>query len=103
MISCVHFSSSSCYVAPSANLKVAGRRIAWGKYVNVGKMCLAPNYVLCLKAAEKEYYGEVCVSVCASVCVYCTCMCMYMHVYVCVCLYTHVQCACRGACVSHCV
>ena len=67
-------------------MKDAGRHIAWGKYVNDGKMCLATNYVLCLKAAVKEYYGEVCVSVCGSVCEcvlhmhVCTCMCMCVSV-----------------------
>jgi len=64
------FYSSPCYVDSSANLKVAGRRIAWGKYANAGQTCLAPDYVLCqmsirddlvasIKAAVKEYYGEV--------------------------------------------
>ena len=68
-------SSSPCYVDSSANVKVAGRRIAWGKYANVGQTCLAPDYVLCdqsvrdklvdsLKAALLEYYGEVHYIVC---------------------------------------
>ena len=101
MIICVHFSSSSCYVAPSANLKVAGRRIARGKYATVGKMCLAPSYVLCLKAAVKEYYREVCVSVCECVlhihvCVH-ACVCVYLFVYTCpVCIQGHL-------CVSSCM
>ena len=54
----------------SANLRVAGRRIAWGKYTNAGQTCIAPDYILCekslrddlvtsIKAAVKEFYGEV--------------------------------------------
>ena len=70
-------------------MKVAGRCIAWGKYTSVGKMCLAPNYVLCLKAAVKEYYGEVCVSVCecvlhVHVCVHaCVCVCLFVCIHMC--------------------
>ena len=62
----------------SANVKVAGKRIAWGKYVNCGQTCLAPDYILCnqsirdelvtsIKTAVKQFYGEVsnyCLSVC---------------------------------------
>ena len=64
--------SSPCIVDRSANLRVAGRRIAWGKYTNVGQTCIAPDYILCekslrdelvdsIKAAVKEFYGDVCV------------------------------------------
>ncbi|XP_065902144.1 aldehyde dehydrogenase, dimeric NADP-preferring-like [Dysidea avara] len=60
---------SPCYVDSSANIKVAGKRIAWGKYLNAGQTCLAPDYVLCqksvkddlvasIKTAVKEFYGE---------------------------------------------
>ena len=65
----------------SANIKVAGKRIAWGKYLNAGQTCLAPDYVLCqksvkddlvasIKTAVKEFYGEVS----SVMCVYCLCM-----------------------------
>ncbi len=57
-------------VAKDANLDVAGRRIMWGKCMNSGQTCIAPDYVLCLKeqrdklveALKKtitEFYGEV--------------------------------------------
>jgi aldehyde dehydrogenase (NAD+) len=36
----------------SANLEVAARRIAWGKFLNAGQTCIAPDYVLV--AREKE-------------------------------------------------
>ena len=34
------------YVAADANVKIAARRICWGKFVNAGQTCLAPDYVL---------------------------------------------------------
>ncbi|XP_057572087.1 aldehyde dehydrogenase family 3 member A2 isoform X2 [Hippopotamus amphibius kiboko] len=60
---------SPCYVDRDCDLDVACRRIAWGKYMNCGQMCIAPDYVLCepslqdaivqkVKEAVKEFYGE---------------------------------------------
>lgn len=37
---------SPCIVDKSANLEIAARRIAWGKCVNAGQTCIAPDYVL---------------------------------------------------------
>ncbi|WP_257453675.1 aldehyde dehydrogenase family protein [Archangium lipolyticum] len=37
---------SPCIVDRSADLEVTARRIAWGKYVNAGQTCVAPDYVL---------------------------------------------------------
>ncbi|MCY1018191.1 aldehyde dehydrogenase family protein [Pyxidicoccus sp. MSG2] len=37
---------SPCIVDKSADLEVTARRIAWGKYVNAGQTCIAPDYVL---------------------------------------------------------
>lgn len=53
----------------SANLKVAARRIAWGKFTNAGQTCVAPDYLLVdaaisqtfidlLKKAIVDFYGE---------------------------------------------
>ncbi|MGN0711934.1 MAG: aldehyde dehydrogenase family protein [Anaerovoracaceae bacterium] len=41
---------SPVIVDRTANLKEAARRIAWGKYLNAGQTCVAPDYVL----ADKE-------------------------------------------------
>ena len=60
---------SPCYVAADANLKVAARRICWGKFINAGQTCLAPDYVLVdrrvseslieqMKAVTKEFFGS---------------------------------------------
>lgn len=37
---------SPCIVDETANLDVAARRIAWGKFYNAGQTCVAPDYVL---------------------------------------------------------
>eukprot|EP00795_Rhopilema_esculentum_P015399 gene15399-6639_t len=60
---------SPCYVDGDCNFDITARRIVWGKYVNCGQTCLAPDYILCtketeekltlsLKKALKEFYGE---------------------------------------------
>ena len=38
---------SPCIVDESADLKLAARRIVFGKYLNCGQTCVAPDYVLC--------------------------------------------------------
>ena len=56
-------------VHSSANLKVAARRIAFGRWINAGQSCTAPDYVLVfkdvaveflkhLKETLLEFYGE---------------------------------------------
>ena len=37
---------SPCIVDSSANLEIAARRIVWGKFLNAGQTCVAPDYVL---------------------------------------------------------
>lgn len=37
---------SPCIVDKAVNLSVAARRIIWGKFINVGQTCIAPDYVL---------------------------------------------------------
>jgi acyl-CoA reductase-like NAD-dependent aldehyde dehydrogenase len=60
---------SPCYVDGSAKLKVAAQRIAWGKWLNAGQTCIAPDYLLvergaegplleALKTAITEFYGD---------------------------------------------
>jgi aldehyde dehydrogenase (NAD+) len=58
-----------CIVHSSANLRVAARRIALGRWFNAGQTCTAPDYVLvfrdvrdaflkCLKETLLEFYGD---------------------------------------------
>lgn len=37
---------SPCIVDKSANLTVTARRLVWGKWLNAGQTCIAPDYVL---------------------------------------------------------
>jgi aldehyde dehydrogenase (NAD+) len=37
---------SPCIVGRDANLKTAARRIVWGKFINAGQTCVAPDYLL---------------------------------------------------------
>lgn len=45
---------SPCIVDASANLKLAARRIVWGKYLNCGQTCVAPDYVLCESSVKDK-------------------------------------------------
>ena len=45
---------SPTYVADDVNLEVAAKRILWGKTMNCGQTCIAPDYILCSKHAERE-------------------------------------------------
>lgn len=37
---------SPCIVEPDCDLELAARRVAWGKFLNAGQTCIAPDYVL---------------------------------------------------------
>ncbi len=37
---------SPCIVLPDTDLEIAARRIAWGRFMNAGQTCIAPDYVL---------------------------------------------------------
>ncbi len=60
---------SPCIVDQSANIKQAARRIMWGKTINAGQTCIAPDYLLvhesikeqlteALQQAVKEFFGS---------------------------------------------
>lgn len=60
---------SPVYIDDSVNMEVAAKRILWGKCVNSGQTCVAPDYILCTKDVQKrfvtaagkilkEWYGE---------------------------------------------
>jgi aldehyde dehydrogenase (NAD+) len=38
----------------SADVEVAARRLVWGKFLNVGQTCVAPDYVLVHKSVEER-------------------------------------------------
>ncbi|XP_061682732.1 aldehyde dehydrogenase family 3 member A2-like isoform X2 [Syngnathoides biaculeatus] len=38
---------SPCYIDKNCDIRVACRRITWGKFANCGQTCIAPDYILC--------------------------------------------------------
>lgn len=45
---------SPCIVDETADLKMAARRIVWGKFLNAGQTCIAPDYLLVNKNIKDE-------------------------------------------------
>jgi aldehyde dehydrogenase (NAD+) len=43
----------------SANIRVAARRIAWGKFLNAGQTCVAPDYVLVHASVADQFLSEL--------------------------------------------
>lgn len=50
---------SPAIVDSTANLKIAARRITWGKFFNAGQTCVAPDYVLIDKSLKETFVDEV--------------------------------------------
>ena len=50
---------SPCIVHQSANLRVAARRIVFGKYLNCGQTCVAPDYVLCHSSVKEQLIEHI--------------------------------------------
>lgn len=50
---------SPCIVDASANIKLAARRIVFGKYLNCGQTCVAPDYILCENSVKDAFVAEV--------------------------------------------
>jgi aldehyde dehydrogenase (NAD+) len=48
-----------CIVDRSANLRSAARRIVWGKILNAGQVCLAPDYVLVDETMETALLAQM--------------------------------------------
>ena len=45
---------SPCIVDKTAKISLAATRIVWGKYLNCGQTCVAPDYILCHEAIKDE-------------------------------------------------
>lgn len=54
---------SPCIVDSSAKIKLVARRIVFGKYLNCGQTCVAPDYVLCDKSIKDELVKEITVQI----------------------------------------
>lgn len=50
---------SPCIVDKTADIKLAGKRIVWGKGINAGQTCVAPDYLLVHKDVKNELIEEM--------------------------------------------
>lgn len=50
---------SPCIVDADADIKLAARRIVFGKYLNCGQTCVAPDYILCHKSVQDALVSEL--------------------------------------------
>ena len=50
---------SPCIVDETADIPLAAKRITWGKFINAGQTCVAPDYVLIHPSVADEFIMEV--------------------------------------------
>ena len=50
---------SPCIVDQSANIRLAARRIVFGKYLNCGQTCVAPDYIYCHRSVKDALVKEI--------------------------------------------
>lgn len=46
---------SPCIVHQDANLELAAKRIAWGKFINAGQTCVAPDYLFVQQSVKGKF------------------------------------------------
>lgn len=50
---------SPCIVDKTANIALAAKRIVWGKFLNCGQTCVAPDYILCHESVKEKLIAEL--------------------------------------------
>ncbi len=50
---------SPCIVDQTADIKIAARRIVWGKCLNAGQTCIAPDYLLVHESVKKQLLANI--------------------------------------------
>lgn len=50
---------SPCIIDKSAKLHLAAKRIVFGKFLNCGQTCVAPDYILCESSVKAELVKEI--------------------------------------------
>nr|XP_055052322.1 aldehyde dehydrogenase, dimeric NADP-preferring [Misgurnus anguillicaudatus] len=50
---------SPCYIDKNCDIAVACRRITWGKFMNSGQSCIAPDYILCEPSIQDRIIEEI--------------------------------------------
>ncbi len=46
---------SPCIIDKSANIKLAAKRLVWGKFLNCGQTCIAPDYILIHESVKEQF------------------------------------------------
>ena len=54
---------SPCIVDSTAKIKLAAKRIVWGKFLNCGQTCVAPDYILCHSSIKDRLVREIIVQI----------------------------------------
>ena len=54
---------SPCIVDRDADLQTAARRIVWGKFLNAGQTCIAPDHLLVQKDIKEELLKKICAEI----------------------------------------
>ncbi|QXP73475.1 aldehyde dehydrogenase [Tenacibaculum sp. AHE15PA] len=49
---------SPCIVDETANIKLAAKRLVWGKFINGGQTCIAPDYLLIHTSVKEEFINH---------------------------------------------
>ena len=50
---------SPCLIEESANIEIAAKRVAWGKFLNAGQTCVAPDYVLIPRHLQDQFLDRL--------------------------------------------
>lgn len=50
---------SPCIVDKSADVKLAAKRIVFGKFINCGQTCVAPDYIYCHSSVKEKLIEEI--------------------------------------------
>ena len=48
-----------CIVDDSINIKLVAKRLVWGKFVNAGQTCIAPDYILAKRSIKSELIHQL--------------------------------------------
>ena len=54
---------SPCIVDETADIRLAARRIVFGKYLNCGQTCVAPDYILCQESVREKLLDALCAEI----------------------------------------
>lgn len=47
---------SPCIIDDTVNLKLVAKRLVWGKFMNAGQTCIAPDYIIVKEAVKDAFY-----------------------------------------------